>query len=134
MNLALGSYTSQTVMLLVLRDKLGLGLKVGDGGRLSGPPSHTLGLQAPAPVSSMLHKTGSRTVPRTFGEFYVVIVCTILDVIVLPSCSICTERSKVKGTLAASQAAKAMLLMTVPGISLHQIYAVPTSGSKPRDL
>eukprot|EP00439_Symbiodinium_sp_Y106_P036572 s5173_g4.t1 len=36
---------------------------------------------------------------RTFGEFYVVIVCTILDVI-------------------------AMLLMTVPGISLHQIYAV----------
>ncbi|CAE7730434.1 AKT1 [Symbiodinium sp. CCMP2592] len=36
---------------------------------------------------------------RTFGEFYVVIVCTILDVI-------------------------AMLLMTVPGISLYQIYAV----------
>eukprot|EP00439_Symbiodinium_sp_Y106_P062235 s209_g9.t1 len=36
---------------------------------------------------------------RTFGEFNVVIVCTILDVI-------------------------AMLLMTVPGITIHQIYAV----------
>ena len=36
---------------------------------------------------------------RTFGGFNVVIVCTVLDVI-------------------------AMLLMTVPGITLHQIYAV----------
>ncbi|CAJ1357097.1 unnamed protein product [Effrenium voratum] len=36
---------------------------------------------------------------RTFGEFNVVVVCTVLDVI-------------------------AMLLMTVPGITLHQIYAV----------
>ena len=36
---------------------------------------------------------------RTFGEYNVVIVCTLLDVM-------------------------AMLLMTVPGITLHQIYAV----------
>jgi len=37
---------------------------------------------------------------RTFGEFNVVAVCTVLDVV-------------------------AMLLMTIPGITLHQIYAVP---------
>ena len=56
---------------------------------------------------------------RTFGGFNVVIVCTVLDVIV---CIL--EEPEPRGRL-VTQPLQAMLLMTVPGITLHQIYAAP---------
>ena len=47
----------------------------------------------------------------------------IPDVIVLPSAA----RKGREGTKVRLPLAKAMLLMTVPSIPLHQIYAVPNS-------